>query len=256
VGIPLVIAVNYLGGLAFALLIALAALVAEIEVIRLLRAGSARPSIVLAVPAAVALCVAGVLIPHPQSAWIGTVSLLIVLACGRFLVPSSRTSLVSDWAATIAGTVYVGLLLAHLGLLRQLDRGAWWVALVLVVTWAYDTGAYFCGRLWGSRPFMAHISPKKTVEGVIGGLTASSLVGLAGVWTVGMTWWQGLIFGLLGGAIGQLGDLVESMLKRQAGVKDSGALMPGHGGLLDRIDSLLFTGVLGYYAAALLGHGA
>jgi phosphatidate cytidylyltransferase len=255
VGIPLVLAVNYVGGATFAALLAVAALVGELEMGRLLRAGGFRPLILLAAPAAVGFCLIGALVRHPQAGWTGVTILLVALAATRYLLPPSRSDVIPDWAVTVAGALYVGLLLAHLGLLRQLSRGAWWIALVLVVTWAYDTGAYLCGRQWGHTPFMTRISPKKTREGVIGGLILSSLCGLAGIWMVHLTWWQGLIFGLLGGAVGQAGDLTESMLKRQAGVKDSGAIMPGHGGLLDRIDSLLFTGVFGYYAAALLGHG-
>jgi phosphatidate cytidylyltransferase len=247
--------VNYLGGIAFAILLGLAALVGELEMVRLLRAGGFRPVTVFAVPAAVATCLVGALVRHPQASWIGITVVVTALAAARYLLPPARPGVIPDWAVTVAGALYVGLLLGHVGLLRQLARGAWWIALVLIVTWAYDTGAYLSGRRWGRTPFMAHISPKKTLEGVIGGLVVATVCGLAAIWMVHLTWWQGLVFGILGGAIGQTGDLIESMIKRQVGVKDSGSIMPGHGGLLDRIDSLLLTGVFGYYAAALVGHG-
>lgn len=246
---------NYLGGPAFAVLIALAALVGELELLRLCNAGGYRPVAVLAVPAAVSLAVLPLAQTRPQSAWIGIVVLLVVLSGARYIIPPLRHGIIPDWSLTVAGAVYIGLLLGLLGLLREADRGAWWVVLVLVVTWAYDTGAFFAGRTWGRIPFMSHISAKKTLEGVAGGLALSSLCGLAGIWMVHLTWWQAIAFGLLGGAVGQIGDLVESMFKRQVGVKDSGGIMPGHGGLLDRVDSLLFTGAFGYYAA-LLVHGS
>jgi phosphatidate cytidylyltransferase len=152
--------------------------------------------------------------------------------------------------------LYVGLLLAHLGLLRSYRDGAWWVFAALLTTWLYDIGAYVTGRTVGKRPFMRHISPKKTVEGVAGGLALSTLAGLATVPTVGLRVWQALLLGLLAGVAAQIGDLVESMIKRQAGVKDSGAIFPGHGGVLDRIDSLLFSGALIAYLALLFGYAA
>lgn len=249
------LAVNYFGGVSFGILIGVAALVAELEMTRLLRAGGYHPVLALALPAAVAFAVLPLARNRPEEAWVGIGVLLVTVSAARYLLPPVRSGIIPDWTATVAGSLYIGLLLGHLSLLRQVGRGAWWVVLVLVVTWAYDTGAYASGQIWGRRPFMPHISPKKTIEGVIGGLVLASLSGLAAIWMVHLTWWQGLVFGVLGGAIAQIGDLTESMLKRQVGVKDSGSIMPGHGGLLDRIDSLLLTGVFGYYAAALLGHG-
>src|SRR5205085_6979232 len=109
-----------------------------------------------------------------------------------------------------------------------------WVVLVLAITWGYDTGAYFAGRYLGTHAFMSHISPSKTIEGVAGGLAVSTLAGLAAASPAGLTVLQGLALGLAGGAIVQAGDLVESMMKRAVGVKDSGTLVSGHGGLLDR----------------------
>ena len=120
---------------------------------------------------------------------------------------------------------------------------AWILALVLVV-WAFDTFAYFIGRRFGRHPFMAHISPSKTVEGVIGGLVAAALVGAVLVAALGRPWLAGLGFGLVLAAAAQAGDLAESMLKRAAGAKESGTLIPGHGGMLDRIDSLLTVALL------------
>jgi phosphatidate cytidylyltransferase len=145
-------------------------------------------------------------------------------------------------------------MLGHISLLRQIPNGAWWVGVILLVTWAYDTGAYFSGRAFGHRPFMAHVSPSKTLEGVYGGLALACVAGLATVPSVGLRPWQGLALGFILGVVAQTGDLVESMIKRQVGVKDSGALFPGHGGVLDRIDSVLFSGVAAYYAAVFLGH--
>src|SRR5204863_2422553 len=117
---------------------------------------------------------------------------------------------------------------------------AWVLALVLVV-WAFDTFAYFTGRRFGRHPFMAHISPSKTLEGVVGGLVASAIVGAVLVAALGRPWLAGLGFGLALAAAAQAGDLAESMLKRAAGAKESGTLIPGHGGMLDRVDSFLFA---------------
>lgn len=255
-GIPLVLGVDYAGGLTFAALIGIAALVASLELNALLRAGGHRPLAVLAVPAAVALAVLPIWRDNAQPFWIGIIVLVMALSGAYYLLPRAHENALVSWALTVFAVVYVGLLLGHLTLLRDATRGSWWIFLVLAMTWAYDTGAYFAGRYAGKRPFMRHVSAKKTVEGVAGGLVLSALVGLAGVPAVGLAVWQGVVLGLVTGAVGQGGDLVESMIKRRTGVKDSGTIIPGHGGVLDRIDSLLFTGALGFYAAVLLGHAA
>jgi phosphatidate cytidylyltransferase len=126
----------------------------------------------------------------------------------------------------------------------------------LLTTWAFDTGAFLAGRLIGRRPFMSHVSPSKTVEGFIGGLVFGAAAGTACAPAIHIRLWEGIALGVAGGIAAQAGDLVESMIKRQSGVKDSSSLIPGHGGVLDRIDSLLFTGVVTYYAAALFGYGS
>jgi phosphatidate cytidylyltransferase len=158
------------------------------------------------------------------------------------------------WLATEGGAVYVGIMLGHLSLLRALPDGAWWVFATLVMTWAYDTGAYVTGSQMGRRPFMQHVSSKKTVEGVMGGLVLAGIAGFILVPSVGVAAPVALALGLLVGAAAQAGDLIESLFKRRAGVKDSGMIFPGHGGMLDRIDALLVTGAVVYYAAALLGY--
>ncbi|MGI8968292.1 MAG: phosphatidate cytidylyltransferase [Chloroflexota bacterium] len=254
VGIPLVLLVNARGGWLFALLIGLAALIAEIEMVRLLRSGPYRPAILLAVPAAVLLSVVPFLPGHAQDTWVAVSVALLILGGLYYLLPVTYPDALANWLATVGAGLYVGLLLGHLALLREVHRGAWWVLLILLLTWAFDTGAYFAGSRFGRHPFMAHISPRKTVEGVGGGIILAALVGLLGIPLVGLRPWQGLLLGALLGVVAQVGDLVESMIKRKTGVKDSGAIIPGHGGLLDRIDSLLFTGVAGFYAAAAFGY--
>lgn len=256
IGIPLVLGVTYVGGWPFALLLGIMTAVAAVEFFAMMRAAGHHPSIVVGVPAAAAIAFSPVVEPRAQAVWVGILVLAALLGGLWFMIPRLYPLALAGWTTTMAGILYVGVLAGHLALLRQLQTGAWWVVVALIVTWAYDTGAYFAGSLVGRRPFMQHISPRKTQEGVLGGVVLSALAGLVAVPTVGLTWWQGLVFGALAGLVGQAGDLLESMLKRQAGVKDSGTIIPGHGGLLDRIDGLLFTGALTYYVAALLGHAS
>lgn len=254
VGIPIVLGVNYLGGPVFAVLIGLVAAVAAAEFYLLCRAAGSRPALLLGVPAAAIIAGLPMAVLAPQQVWVGILVLLAIATGVIYLTPQLFTRGMDGWLATLGGAMYTGVLLGHLGLLRALPDGAWWVFAALLMTWAYDTGAYVAGSQLGRRPFMQHVSSKKTVEGVMGGLVLAGIAGFVLVPTVGVAAPLALALGLLVGAVAQAGDLVESMFKRRAGVKDSGAIFPGHGGMLDRIDALLFTGAVVYYAAALLGY--
>jgi phosphatidate cytidylyltransferase len=156
-----------------------------------------------------------------------------------------------DLALSAFGLCYVPLLLSHAGLLRHIESGREWVFLVLLTVMASDSLAYFVGITLGRHRLYAAISPKKSVEGALGGLAGGVLGTLAAkLWLLpqlGML--DVLLLGLGVGAFSQIGDLVESMLKRSFGVKDSGTIFPGHGGLLDRLDSLLFAFPATYYYA-------
>ncbi len=153
-------------------------------------------------------------------------------------------SVAGRFAATVTGIVYAGLLLTFLAMLKRIDphAGATTVVLVLLVAWVSDTGAYFAGRFLGKGKLYEAVSPKKTWAGAWGGLAGS----LAGVivlklfFASWLSWLDVFLIAIPGGILGQLGDLAESLIKRSTGVKDSGALLPGHGGILDRIDAVLF----------------
>jgi phosphatidate cytidylyltransferase len=180
------------------------------------------------------------------------------------------------WALTVAGVLYVGWLLSHFQLLRLLgapgsEAGRGWVFYVFAGTWSYDTGAYLVGRRWGRHRFMTWITPRKTWEGAAGGLVLCGLAtllarsplpaplaplgGLVGWAPLPIPLWHVPLLALALCAAAQAGDLAESMIKREAGAKDASGLIPGHGGMLDRLDSLLFTVVLVYYYAVALGAG-
>ena len=156
-----------------------------------------------------------------------------------------------DLAVSMLGLMYIPLLLSHAVLLRALPAGRDWIFLVLFVVMASDTLAYFVGRKLGRHRLYEAVSPKKTIEGSLGGLAGGVLGALiCKLWFFAeLSSADILLIGLGVGAFSQLGDLVESLLKRSFGVKDSGALIPGHGGLLDRLDSLLFAFPITYYYA-------
>ena len=174
----------------------------------------------------------------------------------------------TNWALTLAGALYVAWLFSYLIRLRNLatplspfplamlglPSGAAWVFGVMAITWIQDTFAYFVGKRFGRTKLAPAISPKKTWEGAAGGLLGAVVGAIAAVYVfcLPLAIWQAVLLGLVGGVVGPLGDLSESLMKRQLGIKDAGTLIPGHGGILDRADSLLFTAPVLYYVILLL----
>ncbi len=197
-------------------------------------------------------------------------ALLAVLVISSLIVQifHNEREPLANVGVTFLGVVYVGWLFSYLIFLRSLpglvhlkifglteifgipipaSRGAWLVLYVFAVTWSADAGAYFVGSRFGKHKLAPRLSPNKTVEGALGGMLFSTIMSLAwGTW-IGLPWWHCVFLGPVLGALGQVGDLCESALKRDLGVKDFGGLLPGHGGVLDRFDSLLFTAPIAYY---------
>jgi phosphatidate cytidylyltransferase len=155
------------------------------------------------------------------------------------------------WAWTMAGVLYIGWLLSYLVALRGLEDGRSWLLLALFVTFGSDTAAFFTGRALGRHRLAPQISPGKTWEGFVGGILGAIVISLIftliPAFRLPIGYGGAIILGVLISIMGQLGDLIESLLKRNMGVKDSGRLMPGHGGILDRMDSVVFAGIVVYY---------
>jgi phosphatidate cytidylyltransferase len=162
----------------------------------------------------------------------------------------------SNFSLSLTGLVYLGWLGSYLIPLRNLPDGAWWVAASLPAAWLGDVGAFFVGSQIGKHRIAPRVSPRKSWEGYFGGLP------FAMAWSIGMSWFaqgqvpsitplKGAILGLAIGLTAPLGDLFESLLKREFGVKDTSKILPGHGGVMDRIDSTLWTAVVSYYLITL-----
>ncbi len=175
---------------------------------------------------------------------------LIWLVLGR-----QKEEAFTSWAWTIAGILYVGWLLSHFVALRDLDWGREWVLFALITTFASDSTAFFIGRAWGRHHLAPSVSPKKTREGAIAGALGAVTVSLllTFLFNLPISYGGAALLGLAVSVFGQFGDLIESLLKRNMGVKDSGKGMPGHGGFLDRMDSVVFAGIVVYYYVILFG---
>jgi phosphatidate cytidylyltransferase len=166
----------------------------------------------------------------------------------------------TDFALTLTGLVYVGWIGAYFISLRGMDDGLWWFMTALPAVWIADSAAYLAGHRFGRHRLAPRLSPKKSVEGYLAGILGGAL----GSWALTLLWQigagtsssinpgRGLLLGLVIGTLAPIGDLGISMFKRQLGIKDTGRLLPGHGGALDRIDSWLWASVIGYLTVRLL----
>jgi phosphatidate cytidylyltransferase len=193
---------------------------------------------------------------RPGLALVWAMAAVVLLGIDVLTSHGELRGAVTRLALSAFGIFYVGGLLAAMPLLRQLDHGSLWVTTAVAVTFVNDTGAYLAGRTLGRHKLAPAISPGKTVEGFIGGLAA----GIGFMFVARATYFPPLTvtdvvaIGVAAGVLGPAGDLLESLIKRAAGAKDSGRLIPGHGGILDRIDALLFVGAYVYIHARYL-HG-
>lgn len=281
VGIPVAVVAFYLGGWVLgALLAVLAALAAE-EFYRLSARHGVRPFATAGIAAAAVAPLIATMRSTPSSAGtpLWTLTLLLVLGSAAAAVwrraPEARP--VSAIAITLMGFLYTGGTLSYAVFLRSLPftsaapvatesgalaaAGAGIVAFPIALTWICDSLAYFAGRRWGRRRLMPSVSPGKTVFGAIAGLAGAVVAGVV-LARFGLEAWLGVPLGMAAGAgcgviagvVGQVGDLAESLLKREAGVKDSGRLLPGHGGILDRLDALFLVLPAAYwYLSVTLG---
>jgi phosphatidate cytidylyltransferase len=245
-----------LGGWPYGFFVTLVLGVAAWEYWNLFRIGGFAPSRVLVVGGVAGLALITLIRPEYL---IPSIVLLTLAAMTYHLVDyeRGRDKAATDFGITLGGILYLGLIGSFLISLRNLPDGKWWVMLVLPSVWLVDTGAYLIGSRYGKHKLSPRLSPKKTWEGFFAGIVFGVVIGavLAALWHLmspAVTIERGALIGFLMGVLTPLGDLGESMIKRQAGVKDSSQILPGHGGVLDRIDSWLWAGVIGYYVILLL----
>lgn len=263
IAIPIVVIPIYLGGIWGLLLGVIITVLGSLEMFYMLRAGGYNPSAWIGVPWAVMLFLSGWdtelvqrssisitgLLTEPTIKLVGLISFptASVLIAG-FIITLTYCLFVVDkpvntWLATSMGAIYLGVTLGQVVSLRFLPNGFYYVLFGFLVTWAADSAAYFVGVSLGKHKLWPRLSPKKTWEGTIGGFVAATAAGafLAVALPVGIGPLFGGIVGFVAGVLALFGDLSISMIKRQVGVKDSGTFFLGHGGMLDRLDSLLFT---------------
>ena len=257
-GIPLLTAIIWYGEPWFTILIAIWGVLAAFEFYRLVAASKVPPLTYFGLVWTLLFIISrnsdllSIIKPHFDLNLLTPLLLTsAVLLSLIWLLLRVQEKAFTGWAWTIAGILYVGWLLSYLVAIRGVDDGRNWVFLALFATFASDTAAFFTGRALGRYKLAPHISPSKTREGTTGGILAAIIVSLLFMLPTPLrlpfNWGQAILLGLLVSIFGQLGDLAESLFKRNMGVKDSSQLLPGHGGFLDRMDSIVFAGVVVYY---------
>ena len=248
VALPIVVVLIRLGNWPFFVALTAIGLLATWEYVHILQHKGHRPNPIFACVFFVSL-----MLDRQLPAWeitIPTITFLLMLLLVWELFQTQDAAQPVDWALTAVGGIYIGLGLSHLlGLRLRVDGQAWvWVA--IACTWGADTLAYFGGRAWGRHKFWPRWSPKKTWEGFMAGIFGGMLGGWIVTLFLPLPLAHVLAVGVLVALVGPFGDLSVSMIKRYTGVKDSSQLLPGHGGFLDRIDSILFAAVVVFYYAA------
>lgn len=249
IGLPIFLALIWFGNPWFNLAVAIVAILGSLEFYRM-TISKAMPSITcFAIAITVLLTISPYYPDFITKSLIITLAIIISLLWLLFL--PKKEGAFHDWAWIVAGILYMGWMLSYWAELRSMELGREWIYWSMITIMVSDTSAFFVGRAWGKHLMAPAISPKKTGEGAVGGLVASIIVSiiLGIVLSLPLTYWQLALAGGIISIVAQLGDLVESLLKRNTGVKDSGNLVPGHGGILDRIDSFILVGALVYYLA-------
>jgi phosphatidate cytidylyltransferase len=264
--VPVLLIVLALGGVVLAGAIALVTVLAAREAFALLRM-SGHPTLPLLGTVLALLVIVDAAFPDvlEGSGLLLMAVGIVVVAVASFPIPDPRDGL-ATWVATVFGALYVSLLafvvrLGHAAPavpdgapLESLGAERAWILLLILAVWSYDTGAYLVGKQFGREKFLMHISPSKTYAGLVGGVVATTVVVAVFLWALGQNPLHALALGPLAALAAQAGDLAESMLKRAAGAKDSSDLIPGHGGMLDRVDSFLFAApVVTLYVVAFIG---
>lgn len=262
-GVPILLFVFYKGGIPFLILILGIISVGQIEFSRLLKEGGIRSEAPLGVISSLVL---GVAAYFGYLEFLSIFTLTVLIAFVLQLRKRELSGTVVELGATVLGVIYLGWFLSHAVLLRNIcespgietytqkeqgirDAGFFYVVLVVACTFLNDTGAYFVGRWRGKRKLAPRISPGKTVEGTVGGIVCSILAGMVVnlIFRSPLEDLWALSFGLIIGIVSVFGDLLESLIKRSVGVKDAGGILPGHGGVLDRFDSLIAAFPVSYY---------
>ncbi len=252
--LPIGLAMIFLGGWVFAAFVALVMGLAAWEYLNLFRAGGLQPAGIFLIGGSLILVLGRELNGFESAGWI--ISLLILSAAAYHMAAyeSGRDQAGTDFSVTLSGALYIGWLGAYLVSLRSLPEGKWWMLLALPCVWLADSFAFLIGSRFGRHKMNRRLSPHKSWEGYLSGILVATLSGAllalacraygAGL---AITPLRGALLGLVLSVTTILGDLGESMIKRQVGAKDSGKLLPGHGGVFDRIDSWLWAGVISYY---------
>jgi phosphatidate cytidylyltransferase len=250
VGMPAIL----LGGIFYFLLMGTFLIGAAWEFVHLFRAVKFEPHMQITVGGVALILTARMFFPQHAMPIFAAI-ILIALAYHLLAYERGRDRAALDFGVTLTGLVYIGWIGAYLFDIRNLPEGGWWFMLVLPSVWLADSGAYSIGRAYGKHKMAPRLSPKKSWEGYAAGVFTGMIGGAFLVFaystfgnlTGDITIWQGAILGLILGVLSPLGDLGESMFKRQSGIKDSSDIIPGHGGFFDRIDSWLWGAVIGYY---------
>ena len=253
--VPLNLGLLYLGNWEWLLWVAILAIVATSEMLSFM-AKAGRPPLSWLAPVLVFIFIVGSW-ALPGDSYFYLVGVAIMVSLLILLLNHEQPNAFERWGLTLAACLYSSFLASFMILLRGVQSGAnshmWWMGAALVGTWVFDTGAYLMGRRYGRRKLWPAVSPGKTWLGTISGAILTMAVSLAMVRVLALSIPQALGLGALIAALAQFGDLVESVFKRQVGVKDAGGFLPGHGGILDRIDGLLLSTVGVYYFSLLAG---
>jgi len=261
--IPLVAALTYAGGWVLAAAILVVTVRAAYELFHLMAEAGYRPSLPATALVIAALVAAARFPDWPLFGLVLAASIVGTLTWQLLRPPEGQPT--QSWALTLGAALWLGFLGSHFVLIRDLSApfglgiGTLWLVFTFLVTWINDSAAYFVGTIASNRigrhPCSPYLSPKKTWEGTVGGWVGGvAATALLGYWLVDLPWLHGLALGVLVATVAPFGDLAKSMVKRQMKVKDFSALIPGHGGMFDRIDSLLFVApVVYYYVTLVLG---